>query len=113
MWITLTRILPSDIQPTLLHALLLESMNRFITIVFTFVPQRMVDRADTGLATSALALGPVPGVSLALVRKARILCWMAVRIVVRLRRGWSRNTPILGRPATPLGAPGKETNART
>lgn len=90
VWVTLTCILPRDVQPTLLHAFLLEAMNRFITVVFKFVPLRVgVDEAGTGLATSMLALGPVPGVTLALIRKARILCWTALGILVLLRRGWS------------------------
>jgi len=90
VWVTLTCILPRDVQPTLLHAFLLEAMGRFITVVFKFVPLRVgVDEAGTGLATSALALGPVPGVTLALIRKARILSWTALGILVLLRRGWS------------------------
>lgn len=90
VWVTLTCILPRDVQPTLLHAFLLEAMNRFMTVVFKFVPLRVgVDEAGTGLATSALALGPVPGVTIALIRKARILCWTALGILVLLRRGWS------------------------
>lgn len=90
VWVTLSYILPREVQPTLLHAFLLEAMNRFITVMFKFVPLRVgVDEAGTGLATSALALGPVPGVTLALLRKARILCWTAVGVVVLLTRGWS------------------------
>ena len=89
VWVTLSCIVPRDVQPTLLHAFLLESMNRFITVVFKFVPLRVgVDEAGTGFVTSALALGPVPGVTLALIRKARILCWTAAGIVVLFGRGW-------------------------
>lgn len=90
VYVTLVCILPRDVQPTVLHAFLLEAMNRFVTVVFKFVPLRVgVDEAGTGLATSTLALGAVPGVTLALIRKTRILCWTALGIVVLLRRGWS------------------------
>jgi len=45
-WVTLTAILPRDVQPTLLHAFLLEAMGRLITVVFKFVPWRVgVDEA--------------------------------------------------------------------
>lgn len=103
VWVTLSCIVPRDVQPTLLHAFLLESMNRFITVIFKFVPLRVgVDEAGTGFVTSALALGPVPGVTLALIRKARILCWTAAGIVVLFRRGgWSRAE----RVAEPEGQP--------
>jgi len=72
--------------PGLLTALVLEYVNRTITVVFQFVPMWLgVDEAGTSLATGILGLGPAAGVSLALVRKARIAVWTAIGLAVAAR----------------------------
>jgi hypothetical protein len=64
---------------TLLQAFLLETVNRFTTVVFKFVPLRLgVDEAGSGLLGAALALGGATGVAMALVRKARTATWVVV-----------------------------------
>ena len=66
-------------RPGLLTAFVLEYVNRSITVAFQFVPMSLgVDEAGTSLATNALGLGSAAGVSLALVRKARIVIWTAI-----------------------------------
>jgi hypothetical protein len=76
--------------PTFLTAFVLEAVNRIVTIAFTFVPLGLgVDEAASGFMSNALRLGTAAGVTLALVRKARILCWSAVGIALLARRGFS------------------------
>ena len=64
---------------TLFQAFLLETVNRFTTVVFKFVPFRVgVDEAGSGLLSAALAIGGAMGVAMALVRKARTATWVVV-----------------------------------
>ena len=80
----------SPVRPTLLAAFALESVNRIINIVFKVVPLRAgVDEAVTGWFTKALQLGEKIGISLAIVRKARIVVWAAVGILLLVRQGLS------------------------
>lgn len=63
-------------------AVVLEGLNRTITVAFQFVPMWIgVDEAGTGLMTAALGIGPAAGVTLALVRKARIAGWTAAGLL--------------------------------
>ncbi len=74
--------------PPVLTAFVLESVNRVITIAFKVVPLRLgVDEAGTALVTRALGLGTAAGVTLALVRKARVLVWVAAGLLLLVRRG--------------------------
>ena len=80
----------SDVPPTWLAAFVLESVNRVINVVFKFVPMRVgVDEAGTGLFTSVLRFGTATGVTLAIVRKARVVVWTAIGVAVLVRRGLS------------------------
>jgi hypothetical protein len=84
----LTLWLLAGVAPTLLIAFLLESVNRVITVVFKFVPLRVgVDEAGTALVTNVLGLGTATGVTLALVRKARVVVWVLVGLALLVRRG--------------------------
>src|SRR5690606_30659607 len=85
----LTVALISDtVAPTLVTAFLLESMNRFINVAFKFVPLRLgVDEAGTGLLTQVLGFGSAVGVTVALVRKARVLVWTGVGVAFLTTRG--------------------------
>ena len=77
-------------QPTVLDAFVLEATNRFIAVVFRFIPLRVgVDEAGTGMFTDFLAFGTATGVTLAIVRKGRMLVWMAIGIGTLVRRGLS------------------------
>jgi hypothetical protein len=80
----------SESKPGLLMAFVLESVNRFINVVFKFVPMRIgVDEAGSGTFTKLLGLTQADGVSLAIVRKARILVWTAVGVLLITLRGIS------------------------
>lgn len=86
----LTLFLISDVPPTLLTALILESVNRVINVVFKFVPLRVgVDEAGTGMLTQVLSFGTAVGVTLAIVRKARVIFWTGVGVALLLQRGFS------------------------
>ena len=80
----------SDIAPTLLDAFVFESTNRFITALFKVVPMRIgVDEAGTAAFAELLAFGTTAGVTLAIVRKARMLVWMTAGVGLLVRRGLS------------------------
>lgn len=74
----------------LLTAFVLESVNRVINVVFKFIPLRMgVDEAGSGWVTRALKFGEASGITLAIIRKARIICWTALGVALLVRRGLS------------------------
>ena len=80
----------ADQPPTVLHAFVFDSTNRFISFAFRFVPLRVgVDEAGSGIFADLLAFGTATGVTLAIVRKGRMLVWIAVGIVILVRRGLS------------------------
>ena len=80
----------SDVTPTLLEAFVFESTNRFITTVFKVVPLRIgVDEAGTAAFAELLAFGAAAGVTLAIVRKARMLVWTAAGVGLLVRQGLS------------------------
>ncbi|MBD0372144.1 MAG: flippase-like domain-containing protein [Pyrinomonadaceae bacterium] len=80
----------SETRPVIMTAFVLESVNRFINVVFKFVPMRVgVDEAGTGVLAKVLGLTTATGVSLAIVRKARILFWTGIGILVIMLRGLS------------------------
>lgn len=89
IYVTLSFISP-DQAPTLLTALILESVNRVITMAFKFIPLRMgVDEAGTGRVSKVLLFTEATGVTLAIVRKARDVFWAAVGMALLLQRGLS------------------------
>jgi len=87
-WLTLHLLTGSA---TLLNAFLLDTVNRFVNVVFRAVPFRVgVDEATTSGFTEMLGLGSAAGVTLALVRKARMLVWAAVGLMLLGRRAIGR-----------------------
>lgn len=88
VWFILTKI--SDAVPSLFTAFLLESVSRLITIVFKLIPFVIgVDEAGAQFVTETLAIGASVGVTLAIIRKGRILFWTAVGLVFIIKRGLS------------------------
>jgi hypothetical protein len=78
-WIVLRALVPAA---TLADAFLLESAGRFVTVAFKFVPYRIgIDEAGSGAVAAVLGLSPAVGVTLALVRRLRILILNAVGLV--------------------------------
>jgi hypothetical protein len=90
VWVTLL-LLVGPAAPTLLSTFLLEAVNRTITVLFKFVPLRLgVDEAGTEVVTRVLALPAGVGVTMAVVRKVRMLAWMALGVALLSARGVRR-----------------------
>jgi hypothetical protein len=115
VYVTLSFI--SDVPPTFLAAYVLESVNRIINVVFKFVPLRAgVDEAGSSWVTKVLKFGVATGTTLAIVRKARVICWTALGVAFLVRRGLSTQavaeetqevmTEELGAPVPPVSEPG-------
>src|SRR5687767_11546199 len=86
VWLILSRIS----MPDLLSAFLLESVSRLITIVFKLIPFVIgVDEAGAQFVGETLALGAGIGVTLAVIRKGRILFWTAIGLLLIIKRGLS------------------------
>jgi len=84
-------LLGSGTDRRLLVALILETVERLITIVFKFVPLRLgVDQAGSGLAARAIEIGAGTGIAIATVRTARNLCWAAAGLLLLLMRDAGR-----------------------
>jgi hypothetical protein len=87
-WFILSRI--RDTFPSFYTAFLLESISRAITIFFKFVPFVIgVDEAGAQFVTETLAIGASVGVTLAIIRKGRILFWTLTGILLIIKRGLS------------------------
>ena len=85
VWLVL-QLLPTGGQITLIDAFLLESAGRFVTIAFKFVPYRLgIDEAGSGAVSQVLGLGAATGVTLALVRRLRIIVLNAAGLVRLVR----------------------------
>lgn len=85
VWFILTKI--SDVAPTIYTSFLLESVSRAITVIFKLIPFLIgVDEAGAQFVTETLALGAGIGVTLAIIRKGRILFWTAMGILMILKR---------------------------
>lgn len=95
-WFVLSRI--GDAFPQFVTAFLLESVSRLITIVFKLVPFLIgVDEAGAQFVAETLGIGAGIGVTLAIIRKARILFWAAVGIILIATRGLPVNAILEGK----------------
>ena len=80
------RLLAGGSTISLADAFVLETTGRLIAVAFKFVPYRLgVDEAGTAIVAAALAIDPTAGVTLALLRRLRILCWNAIGLIVLAR----------------------------
>ena len=83
----------SPVEPTVTQALILESVNRIINVVFKFIPLRAgVDEGGTGQVSKVLGLTKTTGVTLAIIRKGRDLFWSVIGLLLLLQRGFSLRT---------------------
>jgi len=74
--------------PSLLTSFIVETTDRLITVGFKFVPFQVgVGEAGTGLITEVLGLGAATGVTVSIVRKARMGIWSLVGAALLVRRG--------------------------
>ena len=79
-----------DAFPSFYTAFLLESMSRLISVTFKFVPFVIgIDEAGAQFITETLAVGAGVGVTLAIIRKGRIIFWSAIGLILIARRGFS------------------------
>lgn len=80
----------NDAFPSLMTSFLLESVSRLITIMFKIVPLTIgVDEAGAQFVGEAFALAAGVGVTLAIIRKGRILFWTAIGLLLMIKRGMS------------------------
>jgi hypothetical protein len=87
-WLTLALLRGSA---TFLDAFLLDTVNRLVNVVFRAIPMRMgVDEVTSSGFAEMLGLGSASGLTLALVRKARMLFWAAVGLTLLGRRAIGR-----------------------
>lgn len=76
--------------PPVLTSFILETVNRLINVVFKIVPLQVgVNEAGSALTTQILGLGTMPGLTLGIVRKARMLFWTIVGTALLVRHGLS------------------------
>lgn len=88
VWFILNRL--TDFHSTFLSAFLLESISRLITIVFKLIPFVIgVDEAGAQFVGQTLELAAGVGVTLAVIRKGRILFWTLIGVLLIVKRGLS------------------------
>jgi hypothetical protein len=79
VWIVVEQLLPTV---SLADAFLLECAGRFVTVAFKFVPLRLgIDEAGSGAVAVALGFASTVGVTLALVRRLRIIVLNAFGLI--------------------------------
>jgi hypothetical protein len=84
----LTLWLLAGSPPSLMTSFLFESVNRLVTVVFKFVPLRLgVDEAGTAGFATMIGLSATTGLSLAIVRRVRVLFWAAAGGLLLVGRG--------------------------
>jgi hypothetical protein len=77
------RWLLGDRSPTIAQAIMFEALNRVVTVAFKFVPFRVgIDEALSGGLAPVMAVQPVAGVTLAVVRKVRNLIWTGIGLAL-------------------------------
>jgi hypothetical protein len=87
-WFILSRV--SEQIISFYTAFLLESVNRVTLTLFKLVPFLVgVDEAGAQFVTETLALGAGVGVTLAIIRKGRVLFWTLAGLILIIKRGLS------------------------
>jgi hypothetical protein len=85
VWLVL-RLIPGGADTTIQDAFLMESAGRFVTVAFKFIPFRLgVDEAGSGLVAQVVGIPAAAGVTLALVRRLRILVLNAAGLLLLAR----------------------------
>jgi hypothetical protein len=79
---------------SLLTAFLFETANRLITVVFKFIPLRLgVDETGTAWFAQMIGLTARTGLSLGIIRRARVLFWAAAGGLLLVREGFVSRAP--------------------
>ena len=74
--------------PPILTSFIVETTDRLITVAFKFLPFQVgVGEAGTGLVTQVLGLGGAVGVTVSIVRKARMGIWSLIGTALLVQRG--------------------------
>ena len=77
----------TDSYPSLLSAFLMEAVSRLITVIFKLIPFVIgVDEAGAQIIGDTVALAAGVAVTLAIIRKGRILFWTAMGWLLILKR---------------------------
>jgi hypothetical protein len=78
-----------DHAPPLIHAFILETANRFISVAFKFVPMQQpgLNESSTVLMAHLLGYGTQVGSTLAIVRRIRMLFWQLAGTALLVRHG--------------------------
>ena len=80
----------SDAVPSLMTSFLLESVSRMVAILFKLIPLTIgVDEAGAKFVGDTVALAAGVGVTLAIIRKGRVLFWTAIGVLLIIKRGLS------------------------
>ena len=80
----------SKFGATWMSSFLLESVSRLILIVFKLIPFLVgVDEAGARFVTEVLGIGAGVGITLAIIRKGRVLFWTCIGLLLILKRGLS------------------------
>ena len=88
VWYILTRL--TGAFQSLMSAFLLETASRLITVIFKLIPFVIgVDEAGAQFVGQTLGLAAGIGVTLAIIRKGRILFWTAIGLILIIKRGLS------------------------
>jgi len=88
VWFILTRL--TGELPSLTTTFLLESVSRLVTVIFKLVPFVIgVDEAGAQFVGEAVGLAAGVGVTMAVIRKARILVWTLIGLLLMVKRGLS------------------------
>ena len=65
---------------------MVETVNRVVNLFFAFVPMRIgVDEGGAALMLNTIGYGAAEGVSLAIIRKIRMLFWVTVGLIIASR----------------------------
>lgn len=90
VWFILSRL--TDTYPSLLSAFLMEAVSRLITVIFKLIPFVIgVDEAGAQIIGDTVALAAGVAVTLAIIRKGRILFWTAMGWLLIIKRELSLN----------------------
>lgn len=88
VWLILSFITQN--LPSFFTAFLLETVNRLILLVFKLIPFVVgVDEAGAQMITTNLGIGAAIGVSLAIIRKGRVIFWTLCGVALIVARGIS------------------------
>lgn len=86
VWFILTRLTAE--LPSLMSVFLLESVSRLVTVLFKLIPFVIgVDEAGAQFIGETVGLAAGVGVTMAVIRKARILFWTALGALLIAKRG--------------------------